>query len=477
MRSSFVLGCLALLVVSPIAGCGNGDGEPARCIEDICPCSEGGIRAAIDAGGGPYLFDCDGPATVVTGDEIVIDNDVILDGQSNLTIDGNEGHRVLRIDSGVTATLVGMTIANGRTDENGAGIRNDGTLTMEDSTVSGNVAGDGTECRTDDLAQLCSEGGGIWSSGTLTLTRCIVSGNSAPFGGGLSNREGSMFLVGTVRCSGGGGVWNSGVLTMDDTRVSENAADWGGGVFNRGAPMVTNSIVSRNSSGFDGGGLLNFETLTLTATTVSENNAGQSGGGIANEAGTLELVSSTLSDNTAVASGGAIISQAGAISFVLNATLSSNAADTGGAIYTGGEISLRSSTVVFNEAPTASAIFDPGSPSDGLRSIATTLVEGECAGTSLISGGHNIEGPADTCGFSRETDQPNQAELGLGPLENNGGPTATHALLESSVAIDRIPEADCVDEVGAPLAVDQRGESRPGGESPACDIGAFEAQP
>lgn len=42
----------------------------------------------------------------------------------------------------------------------------------------------------------------------------------------------------------------------------------------------------------------------------------------------------------------------------------------------------------------------------------------------------------------------------LGPLQDNGGPTETHALLESSPAIGAADEAICPAE-------DQRGETRP----------------
>ena len=50
----------------------------------------------------------------------------------------------------------------------------------------------------------------------------------------------------------------------------------------------------------------------------------------------------------------------------------------------------------------------------------------------------------------------------------NGGPTATHALLPGSPAIDAIPAAQCA------VADDQRGAPRPAG--PGCDSGAFEVQ-
>ena len=114
------------------------DGEPCSqggCLGGVCgtvfPCTEQGIRDAIAAGGGPYTFDCDGPTTVVTEAEIVIDNNVILDGEGNLTVrsraasaDSNcyysdypfepcLAHRIFAVESGVEAALIGMTVTGG----------------------------------------------------------------------------------------------------------------------------------------------------------------------------------------------------------------------------------------------------------------------------------------------------------------------------------------------------------------------------
>jgi hypothetical protein len=339
---------------------------------------------------------------------------------------------------------------------------------------------------------LCSEGGGIWNTGTLTLMDSTVSGSSAHFGGGIANRGGSLTLidsavltssaagcrgVGSVVCSGGGGLWNSGALALEESRVSENTADWGGGIYSRGVSTLTRSSVSGNAAGFDGGGLLNFETMSLIDSTVSDNDSGQSGGGIANEAGVVQVTSSTLSANTAAAAGGSLFNPAGAAADLLNTTVSGNTADTGGGIYNGGELTLASSTMAGNAAATAGAIYDPGTSNATQRWIANSLIEGDCGGEPFDSGGYNVESPADTCGFEQATDQPAQSQLGLGPLEDNGGPTETHPLLGGSVAIDQIPVLDCVDRAGDPLSVDQRGEPRPSGASSRCDVGAFEVQP
>ena len=499
MRCLVGFGYIASFGVLFVAGCGDAGSSPEiECAESVCPCNEGGIRAAIAEGLGPYTFDCEGPTAVTTSREIVIDKDLTLDGEGNLTVDANRRHRVFSVLVGVTAELIGLTVANGNeTAEHGGGIRNEGTLTLMNSTVSGSSAGRDSGCRTDDPALLCSEGGGIWNAGTLTLMDSTVSGNSAPFGGGISNRQGSLTLINSsvltntaagcrgaaaVLCSGGGGIWNSGTLTMLNSTVSGSTADWGGGIYNRGVPTLTDTIVSGNSAGFDGGGLLNFETLTLIDSTVADNIAGQSGGGIANEAGTLEVTRSTLSGNTAASVGGGMFNPTGAAAELVNTTVSANAADSeGGGIYTGGELLLTSSTIAGNDALRASAIYDPGTPDPRLRSIANTVIEGDCADSPPFdSDGYNIESPGDTCGF--DPDKGDQVsvtaqQLNLGPLDDNDGPTKTHALLENSVAIEQIPEADCVDGAGERLTADQRGKPRPAGASSTCDVGAFEVQP
>ncbi len=64
----------------------------------------------------------------------------------------------------------------------------------------------------------------------------------------------------------------------------------------------------------------------------------------------------------------------------------------------------------------------------------------------------------------------------IGPLQNNGGPTQTYALLPGSNAIDSTLDGlGCVDENGVQLTADQRGFSRPVGVR--CDVGAFEYRP
>jgi hypothetical protein len=103
--------------------------------------------------------------------------------------------------------------------------------------------------------------------------------------------------------------------------------------------------------------------------------------------------------------------------------------------------------------------------------INTTFVpvKGECAGM-INSVGNNLMTIAD-CTVAGSA--PILGDAILGPLQNNGGPTQTHALLSGSPAIDAGNPGGCRDEFGALLTTDQRGFPR---RAAGCDIGAFELQ-
>jgi parallel beta-helix repeat protein len=452
----------------------------------VFPCTEEGIRDAIAEGGGPHTFDCDGPTTVMTNGEIVIDNDVVLDGEGNLTVDGSEvvdvdeGYSIFSVPQGVAAGLRGF-VATGSSGESGGnytGIVNRGTLALTDCTVSGNsdiwiagVSNLGT-MTIDDCTISENTGAGIGNFGILTLKDSIVSGNVSTNG------------------AGGGGIVAYGNMTMVvDSTVSGNSALDGGGI-NACEPLaggchpvtLINSTVSGNAASGAAGGIYGGEPLTLTNSTVSGNSAEYGAGIFAG--GDVSLMSSTISDNTASTDGGGIIQASpGAETRVFNSTVSGNSAsnEQGDGIWHtwDGAITLLNSTVSNN-------IHVP----DGLEllEIAGTLVAGVCTqdgplGPGPSSSGYNIESPGDTCGFeTNKGDQINVSteDLNLGPLQNNGGPTMTHALLTEptvSVAIDVIAGVDCVDAEGQPLTTDQRGQPRPETGGAMCDVGAFEVQP
>lgn len=97
-----------------------------------------------------------------------------------------------------------------------------------------------------------------------------------------------------------------------------------------------------------------------------------------------------------------------------------------------------------------------------------------CSGT-LSSQGHNLIQNATGCAITGDlTGNFTGQDPLLGPLQDNGGPTFTHALLPGSAAVDVIPAADCTDSEGNPVGTAQRGIARPQGV--VCDIGAFEVE-
>jgi hypothetical protein len=481
---AFALGVISL------AGCG----DAIRCEENVCPCTEQGVRHAIGEGGGPYRFECDGPTTIVTGAVIAIDIDVILDGDGNITLDANDRHRVLTVGPDVTATIEGMSITRGYIEEgDGGGIATTGTLTLNRVKVSGNTA------TFSGSGLFRGTGGGIYNQGTLTLNDSTVSDNTASWngaddlfirggrGGGIDNEGGTVVLInstveGNAATHWGGGIQNrdQGTLTLDNSRVSGNTAGHrGGGIANDSRLVLMKSSVSTNTADH-GGGIYNvlFAELTLTDSTVSDNAAVYTGGGIGSHAGPWPI-GATASQNSAPDDKAGLSPRMLALT---NSTVSGNAADYGGGLYfESGTLTLTNSTI------SGDIYAGSGNPDASFLEVSVraraSIVNGECeVGAGAVtwgSDGYNIEGPGDTCGFDEATDQVQVSadDLALGPLQDNGGPTETRAIRASSVAIDVIREESCVDEDGNPLTTDQRGEPRPETGGTMCDVGAFEAQP
>ena len=311
----------------------------ATCQQGFCigelPCTEEGLQAATEHGGGPFTFDCNGPTTVTTTKELVTVHDLVLDGEGELTIDGNGDHRVLSIRRAeAVVELHGIAVSGGNATDSppwndGGGIYNQGTLTFIDGDFLDNSA-DGS-------------GGAIHNAGTLTLSNSNMAGNRANGGIGISN-TGAADLTnvtvlgdGTTRGSGvsngdsmrrwsltdsvvthcvGGGITNGGMLTLTRSTVSNNID---GGIHNGGTAIVTSSTVSGNSSSTDGGGISNGGSVTLDRSTVSGNSSGRNGGGIYSHYGTNMLTNSTISGNSARDWGGGVFSNGEAT--VTNTTL------------------------------------------------------------------------------------------------------------------------------------------------------------
>ena len=90
---------------------------------------------------------------------------------------------------------------------------------------------------------------------------------------------------------------------------------------------------------------------------------------------------------------------------------------------------------------------------------------------SINSHGYNVDSDGN-CQLTAPTDHPG-VDLLLGPLQDNGGPTLTHALLPGSPAVDAIPWG--TKGCGTTGINDQRWQARAQPAWGACDIGAYEA--
>lgn len=350
-----------------------------------------------------------------------------------------------------TLNLSNVTISgNGKLNNfAGGGIRNDGNATLSNVTVSNNHA---------------EYGGGIRNTGNLAFTGGTVSGNTGYQTGGVYNMShGSITLTNLVISdnqsqASGGGINNEGTATAILTKltVTGNTAGTGGGI--AGAITLVDSTV-RGNTAYDGGGI--WGGGYIYRSTVSGNTATNDGGGI-QTGGTANIINSTISGNRAYGNGGGIQVYSGTTG-LFNVTTTQNRANSdnkgsgygGGVANTGGTFNFVNSIVANNYSL--------------LTGPLPTLLLDDCYGT-LNSQGYNIMYNTDNCTVTGSA--PTLASPNLGPLQDNGGPTQTHALLDGSPAIDAGDQAGCKDNNGSTLTTDQRGYPRTA--NGRCDIGAYE---
>ncbi|MFZ0545010.1 MAG: choice-of-anchor Q domain-containing protein [Candidatus Promineifilaceae bacterium] len=415
---------------------------------------------------------------------------VKIDGSTadNLTISGNNISRVFvvgqlpppyprpsekldEIRAGVTVTINNLTIVAAN-DGYGSAISNDGTLfvinsdfenltsayggiynegilKIEGSSFNNNVANaaggaifnnyfgtlkiSNSYFNNNSASGPYSDGGSIYNRGMLTITNSIFNGNSVAPSIGLGN---------------GGAIWSvtNGRLTIQNSSFISNSSNYyGGAILSSSFRLtITNSSFAGNSAG-TGGAVVAYKKTYITGSTFKGNSAEFDGGGIYT-GGSTDVVNSTFNENNAGSDGGGIFNSTYAT--ILNSTISGNLANSGGGIRNNGTLNFIN-TIIANS--------DEG---------------GDCVNTGIININVNNLVEDGTC---------NPAITGdplLGPLQDNGGDTRTHALLPGSPAIDNGDPDTCA----APPVnnLDQRGESRPkdgdGDGVVICDIGSFEVR-
>lgn len=248
------------------------------------------------------------------------------------------------------------------------------------------------------------------------------------------------------------------------------------------AVSLTAVTIRNGDAGNVGGGIANSGTLDLINCSVEDNMAFNVGGGIYNDGGTLTLTGCTISNNTALNVGGGIHNEGTAT--LTNCTITGNhAGNTSGGIGNEGTAILNNCTIAANSCGNVGGGLDNDFSGSPVALLRNTLLAGnadgrgpnDCIGT-LTSQGYNFVQSTTGCTISGDaTGNITGANPNLGPLQDNGGPTLTHALLAGSLAIDAGNPAVPGSGGNACEATDQRGAVRPAGAR--CDIGAYEAEP
>ena len=370
--------------------------------------------------------------------------------------------RVLTVSgANVNLTLSGVTVRDGHpsgtdTIEGGGILVNGANLTLEHDLVTGNVA---ESVGGSQVAQ----GGAIAARGpasSVVVRETTISDNVAQAAGAAGKGGGT---------AEGGALRTEGKLTIQRSAISGNRADARGG---QGAASA-----EQKGGTAEGGAIHNLGGLfAIEASTISENVADASsgpgasggtvlGGGLQVSAGLpSSIAASTIDGNIAIARGGDVAHggglearvEAGGAITIAGSTISDNLLESGGVAINGGNI-FAMNPVRFADTIVSGGVGPVGS--------------GNCSGP-IESLGFNLES-ADECGFHASGDIVN-ADPGLGPLQDNGGPTPTRAPVPGSPAVDRGSSSGlATDQRGLPRPVDLAGVANAGDGS---DIGAVELQ-
>ena len=488
----------------------------------------GSLRAAITSANSTTGVDSiafsgtSGVITLVSSPPAISDDvSIIGPGSSTLTVSGNAQVRILTVTANKRVTISKLQFANGKSNSSpGAAIANAGILVITDCVFSSNTvlsnSGDGyggAISNTGNLTVLTSQfsnnaaqgvdgyspgfsgsgyGGAVHSAvGPLQIESCDFTTNNAFGGSGTSSftgvgRSGGYSYGGAVYLAGGTATIRRSMFVVNRATGGGGSAAYGGGAGSGGSAY--GGAIHRNF-----GDILVEDCSFASNEAVGGNGASTSGafnhggnggwgrggaiadGGVQNAIG-IQLNRLTLSSNRARAGGRGLgdIGNDGVAGDALggaiygngtftNCTVSQNSANKGAGISaTSG--TLLHCTIVSNAASSgASGGVTPG------PSLKNNLISGntpsETNGT-VTSIGHNLFGASAGITGGLQASDLRDVAAPLGLLQDNGGPTKTHALLAGN------PARDSADSNGAPTT-DQRGIARPPGGAP--DIGAYES--
>ncbi|MEM9352642.1 MAG: choice-of-anchor Q domain-containing protein [Planctomycetota bacterium] len=435
---------------------------------------------------------------ILNVEDLTLEDTVVTGNHARLFGGGIYSGGVPRGPSYISLTIRDSVISANHNDGDGGGGLAAHQLLIERSEITAN--------RTSGF------GGGLWIRSTATILESTISSNEAENQGGGFAVTGMATIVDShindnTAHGLGGGVWLLGTADIIDSNVKGNVSldSSGGGIAlssgRRGASLLSikGSALSNNIASDNGGGIYSEGSrFTIESSTITSNTSGGSGGGILLDAssGRAVIADSTIASNVATNAGGGLYvdhRSYGSETTVLNSTVSGNSAAFGGGIFLEGRddspLEIQNSTIAYNRATTTFTSGGGGISVDrGVAKLNDSIVSNNRSGGTINDLG--ITDSTNSLAFEASysligaiaLETPailNNTLLGfdplLGPLEDNGGPTPTHALLPGSPAIDAgDPSAVAgMDEVPE---FDQRGPGFARVAGAAIDIGAFEVQ-
>ena len=425
---------------------------------------------------------------------------------------GGDGGGIYNV-SGASLSITSSTIRDNGTGRGGPGGTGAIGVNGNGQFANGGSGGDGGKP---------GSGGGIWNQGSVTIGNSTLSGNFTGRGG-----------------NGGNGGQGAGPKTEGQITFGPGSGGDGGDGGSAGYSIYGYCVCFSTIPGVYGGGAISNTgggSMTITNSTVSGNNTGAGGnGGGAGVGGPDQNQHSRTGSHGGFAGsggfGGAIYS-AFANTSLTNVTLSGNLTGDGGiggngptsgslgpgqggyggdggAIWAAGarsgyNVTLTHVTISKNTLGSAGPAGAPGAPPEGnpvnngtpgIRGIGSGVATGgryDPNGTSvqlkntiianngLVSDSNCVSTGASPTNFYDQggnltwggtTCPGTSADPKLGLLQNNGGPTETMLPGLGSAAIGAI-SSGC-----SSVPKDQRDYPRPGTGKSACDSGAVETGP
>ena len=320
--------------------------------------------------------------------------------------------RVFEVSPGATAMLDALVITGGRSTALNSGasgggilIEDTASLTITDSSVSGNEGG--------------STGGGINLADfaaavdtSLTASGLLVWGNSA---------------------QGGGGISLAGDTIIDASRISGNIAtsDGGGLTVHKGSITISNTTIDANTA-TDGGGVNLRSDASFSNVTIAANTATDGGGGLYTDSGLATLVNSTVTGNAALTGDGVYQVYGNDLSLTNSIVLGNGASNITRSFASANSITSGDPATIFaaiDGTTGGGALADNGGP------VPTVALLADTANPALDRGTTPVGVTTDANGNTRNVDLTAANTGGNGDV-NNGGTVDAGA-----VELQGIPEA------------------------------------